>query len=200
MNIKTLISALIAAAAVGAAALPVMAQTTPAYATQDQQLHGRVISFDGRYDVQVRDDHGSVDDVLLHQGTIINPTGITLAPGMVVSVDGYNAGSHFAANEIDTPYTFSSGTPYYLGHPWNYYGPSASLGFYFGQSGWWHRGFAAAPGIINRGPYAPHFGVPHAGVPRAGFPHGGMPHAGFPHGGIAHAGAPHGHAGGSRHH
>jgi hypothetical protein len=59
---------------------------------------------------------------------------------MVVSILGYNAGPYFAANEIDTPYQFYAGSPYYAGHPWNYYGPSVSLGFFFGNAGWWHGG------------------------------------------------------------
>ncbi len=42
--------------------------------------------------LQVRDEQGYVDNVQLHQGTIINPTGITLEPGMVVSILGYNSG------------------------------------------------------------------------------------------------------------
>jgi len=64
---------------------------------------------------------------------------------MVVSIMGYNAGDYFAANEVDTPYQFYSGIPYYSGHPWNYYGPSISLGFFFGNPGWWHGGgFGAA--------------------------------------------------------
>jgi hypothetical protein len=67
---------------------------------------------------------------------VINPTGLTLAPGMVVSIDGYNAGGYFAANEVDTPYTYYEGVPYYYGHPWFYYGPSVSLGFFFGGGGW----------------------------------------------------------------
>jgi hypothetical protein len=25
-----------------------------------------------------------------------------------------------------------------VGHPWDYYGPSISLGFFFGNRGWWH--------------------------------------------------------------
>lgn len=77
----------------------------------------------------------------LHPGTIISPTGLTLAPGMVVSVLGYNAGSYFAANQIDTPYRYDAGVPYYAGHPWNYYGPTVGLSFYFGNAGWWHSGY-----------------------------------------------------------
>ncbi|HTW83027.1 MAG TPA: hypothetical protein VMD91_03035 [Candidatus Sulfotelmatobacter sp.] len=113
----------------------------PSYATQDEQIHGRIIAFDGQYSLQVRDDRGFVDNVQLHQGTIINPTGLTLAPGMVVAISGYNAGPFFAANEIDTPYTSYGGDWYYLGHPWWYYGPTFSLGFFFGGgTTWWHGG------------------------------------------------------------
>jgi hypothetical protein len=113
----------------------------PSYAEappQDEQIRGRIVSFDGAYSLQVRDERGFIDNVQLHQGTIINPTGLTLAPGMIVSILGYNSGSFFGANEIDTPYTFDAGVPYYAGHPWDYYGPSISLGFFFGNVGWWH--------------------------------------------------------------
>lgn len=106
-------------------------------------IHGRILNFDGAYSLQVRDEQGYVDNVQLHQGTIINPTGLTLAPGMVVSILGYNAGPFFAANEVDTPYTFYAGAPYYQGHPWNYYGPAVSLGFFFGSPGWWHGTYFA---------------------------------------------------------
>src|ERR1700722_7733919 len=88
-----------------------------------------------------RDEQGYIDNVQLHQGTIINPTGITLQPGMVVSILGYNAGPYLAANEVDTPYTFYGGVPWYGGHPWNYYGPSIGLNFFFGNVGWWHGAY-----------------------------------------------------------
>jgi hypothetical protein len=123
----------------------VQAQDVPSYAARpvsaDQNIHGRIISFDGGYNVGVRDERGYVDNIRLHPGTVINPTGLTLAPGMIVSVLGYNAGSYFSANEIDTPYTFYGAVPYYAGHPWNYYGPGISLGFFFGSTGWWHGGY-----------------------------------------------------------
>ena len=44
------------------------------------------------FSLRVRDDRGYVDLVQLHQGKIIDPTGIPLQPGMVVSISGYNAG------------------------------------------------------------------------------------------------------------
>jgi hypothetical protein len=142
--IKFLTSALVAIALL----CPLAAQAQnqpPSYAVPqgpaDENIHGRVSAFDGGYNLTVRDERGFVDHVQLHQGTIINPTGLTLAPGMVVSILGYNSGSYFAANEIDTPYTYYGGLPYYAGHPWYYYGPSISLGFFFGSGGWWHAGY-----------------------------------------------------------
>ena len=124
----------------------------PSYATQDEQIHGRIVSFDGAYALQVRDDRGFIDNVQLHQGTIINPTGLTLTAGMVVAIHGYNSGSFFAANEVDTPYTLYGAVPYYLGHPWYYWGPSISLGFFFGSGGWWHGGYYGRPYYAR--PYA----------------------------------------------
>jgi hypothetical protein len=141
---RTLIAAL--AALILAAPVAASAQETPSYAQPagppgDQQIRGRVTDFDGGYNLTVRDERGYVDNVRLHPGTIINPTGLTLAPGMVVSILGYNAGDTFGANEIDTPYTFTAGVPYYYGHPYGYYGPSFSLGFFFGNRGWWHGSY-----------------------------------------------------------
>jgi hypothetical protein len=133
------LAALILAAPIAAASQDMPTYAQPANAgPQDEQIRGRVIAFDGAYTLTVRDERGFVDNVALHQGTIINPTGLTLAPGMIVSVLGYNRGSSFSANEIDTPYTYTGGVPYYYGHPWDYYGPSVSLGFFFGNAGWWH--------------------------------------------------------------
>ncbi len=144
--LKTLLAALAAltfAAPIAAQAqdVPSYAQGQPSYANGEENVHGRIVSFDGGYALQVRDEQGYVDNVQLHQGTIINPTGITLEPGMVVSILGYNNGPYLAANEIDTPYTFYSGMPWYGGHPWNYYGPGISLGFFFGNPGWWHGNY-----------------------------------------------------------
>jgi hypothetical protein len=153
--------------------------SVPSYATQDQQVHGRVVGFDGGYNLQVRDDHGYLDNVRLHQGTVINPTGLTLAPGMVVSVNGYNQGSYFAANEIDTPYQLYGPVPYYGGHPWYYYGPTFSLGFFFGSAGWWHGGYYGRPVNVNRGYRS--YGV--AAPYRGGVWHGRTYVAGPEHGG-----------------
>ena len=107
-------------------------------------IHGRVSSFDGAYSLQVNDDRGFIDNVQLRQGTVINPTGIRLAPGMQVTIHGVNRGSAFAANVIDTPYQSYGAVPVYPYAPYAYpvypypypvYGypyPSFSLGLRFG--------------------------------------------------------------------
>jgi hypothetical protein len=156
--------ALLAPVAAAAQNMPSYAQPAP---PQDEQIRGRVATFDGAYSLTVQDDRGFVDNVQLHNGTIINPTGITLQPGMVVSILGYNAGGYFAANEVDTPYTYYGGVPYYLGHPWYYWGPTISLGFFFGNYGWWHGGYFRGPYGYYGGARV-YYGTPVRGVYRYG--------------------------------
>ncbi len=177
----------------------------PSYAQPDtdEQVHGRIVSSDGGYNMTVRDSRGYIDDVELHEGTIINPTGITLEPGMVVSILGYNAGSYLAANEIDTPYTMYGAVPYYGGHSWSYYGPSVSLGFFFGNTGWWHGDYFRGGGPHVGHVYDGHpggfqgrnFVAPpsHGGYHAAGFGHGGGGHGGGGHSGGGHGGSGHVH-------
>lgn len=134
-----------AAALAGALGIPYAAQAAiPSYAAGEESIHGSVVGFDGKYDMTVRDDRGFTDRVQLHDGTVINPTGLRLSGGMTVTVYGHNSGSSFSANEIDTPYhrTYAYGYPaygtyapygpypYYYG---GYYGPygGARFGFHF---------------------------------------------------------------------
>lgn len=64
---------------------------------RDGRVTGVVSSFGG-YNLQLRDGMA----VSLHQGTVINPTGTTLAPGMRVAVRGSrNSAGGFNADEID---------------------------------------------------------------------------------------------------
>jgi hypothetical protein len=193
-----------------AAPLAAQAQDAPSYAQPadpsyanggDESIHGRVINFDGGYNLAVRDDRGFIDNVQLHDGTIINPTGLTLASGMVVSILGYNAGSFFAANEIDTPYTLENDIPWYAGQPWYSYGSTYSLDFFFGNPGWWHRSFYGGDhwggfhGRIfvappERGGYYPHHDGDHGGNFNGGY-HGGNFNGGY-HGGNFDGGYHHG--------
>jgi hypothetical protein len=151
--LKQLIAAV--AALTLAAPIAAQAQEVPSYAAvqndqqADQQIQGRVTGFDGSYNLSVADNNGYTDNVQLHDGTIINPTGLELAPGMVVSVLGYSDGSVFDANEIDTPYSIDNAVPYYAGHPWNFYGPTIGLSFFFGNTGWWQHPVGFRPGFGN---------------------------------------------------
>ena len=119
------------------AAAQVPAQTSPPYAqpSTEQTIRGRITAINGRFNISVRDKNGDIDSVELHRGTIINPTGLTLAVAMRVKVLGYNAGAVFEANEIDTPYTYAGPPP-----PPAYYGP-----------GWWYPGYVYG--------YGPAFGL-----------------------------------------
>ncbi|HMD01505.1 MAG TPA: hypothetical protein VKG44_00945, partial [Candidatus Baltobacteraceae bacterium] len=118
----------------------------PVYASQDETIHGRIQSIEGTFNLTFADDRGFLDNVVLRQGTIINPTGLTLAPGMAATIIGFASGNAFNANEIDTPYTYSgpAPTPAYYGAGWWYpgyaygYGPSFSLALFFGSGGGWY--------------------------------------------------------------
>jgi hypothetical protein len=107
---------------------PAAAAPAPSYARQaasgEETIRGRIDRFDGKYGLQVRDDRGFIDNVEMRQGTIINPTGLQLQPGMAVTILGFNRGQVFAANEIDTPYVSYGFVP--VAYP--YY----SFGFGFG--------------------------------------------------------------------
>ena len=131
----------VAAAAIGATMLlfgsAAQAQE-PSYAVRQAQIVGTVRSFDGQYTMYVRDERGYLDRVQLHQGTIINPTGLTLEGGMHVTVYGRADGPVFLADEIDTPYR---AVPYY-GYPYAYGYPAWGVGVRFGWGGWgggWHH-------------------------------------------------------------
>jgi hypothetical protein len=124
---------------------PSYATSVPSYASGEERLDGRVTSYDGKYGLQVRDERGYLDNIRLHNGTVINPTGLRLSPGQTVTVLGHNSGATFDANEIDTPYAdygagYAHGYPAYGYYPYGYYGyPAFGLGLRergFGFGGW----------------------------------------------------------------
>jgi hypothetical protein len=140
-------TAIAAPLAASAQPAPQPASAAPSYArpdvtTGEDVVHGRVISFDGAYTLQVADERGYVDNVQLHKGTIINPTGLTLAPGMMVTIRGANNGSALVANQIDTPYTAYAAYPLYpyygygYGYPGYGFGSRFSVGFGFRGGGY----------------------------------------------------------------
>ena len=109
-QLSTTIGRLVAFAtvtALTASPLTVLAQPAVAYAQgPGPQIKGTIASILGKYQIQVRDRRGYLDSVTLHDGTIINPTGITLQPGFRVTIYGRPSGDTFAADEIDTPYHY----------------------------------------------------------------------------------------------
>jgi hypothetical protein len=120
----------------------------PSYASGEEIIRGRIASIDGKYQLQVRDERGFLDRVTLHDGTVINPTGLRLSPGQSVTIMGHNTGKSFAANEVDTPYAnygipaYANGYPPYgygyYPYPYRAY-PAFGLGFRdrgFGFRGW----------------------------------------------------------------
>ena len=143
-TIKHAASGLLVTAALAAISLPAAAQASlPSYATgsTDETVRGTIASVNGPKAITVRDDRGFIDNVTLHQGTIINPTGLTLAPGQKVTILGHADGAAFSANQIDTPYQtygvgyYGYGYPYYGGFGYAYrpYPIYGGVGFGFGR-------------------------------------------------------------------
>ena len=126
---KRLLGAAILSAALITPAIASAQEYAPA--GQDQQIQGSVASINGTWNITVADANGYADSVDLHQGTIINPTGLTLEPeAWSVTIDGYADGPNFDAMEIDTPYQYSGPAPVAV-----YYGPGS-----------WYPGYAAGWG------------------------------------------------------
>jgi len=159
----------------------------PAYADAgpdqgaDQTIQGQIVAINGTWNITVHDANGYADSVELHQGTIINPTGLTLEPGMNVTIDGYADGPNFDAMEIDTPYQYQGPAPvavyygpgaWYPGYAYGW-GPSFNLVFNIGTRSWGQRPFYYG-GVVRR-PEAPPNGWQNQ-------PHGFIGHAagGFP--------------------
>lgn len=158
-----LLGAAIAAAALITPAIA-FAQEAPSYADggANQQIHGTIYSINGTWNISVADANGYKDSVELQQGTIINPTGLTLEPGMNVTIDGFPNGSTFDAIEIDTPYQYQGPPPvavyygpgaWYPGYAFGY-GPSFSLSFNLGNDRFQQRSFSSG-GQIRHAMIAP---------------------------------------------
>jgi len=70
-----------------------------AYGAPANALIGTVTYF-YQFNMTVQGPNGAVVPVQLHQGTIINPRGSTIVPGMQVTVRGYWSNGQFFANRI----------------------------------------------------------------------------------------------------
>jgi hypothetical protein len=141
-SLKKRLFTLFSAAALVCAIGPLAANAeTPSFANPaiagTDTIRGTIASVNGKYSISVRDERGFIDNVSLHDGTIINPTGLTLATGEAVTIDGTANGPTFIANEIDTPYTYYAYP--YAGYSYGYPGPVFGVGFGFGDRG--HAGF-----------------------------------------------------------
>lgn len=153
-----------AVAALPIAALAEQGAATPSYASHEDSIKGRVTSFDGHFDLHVRDDRGDyVDTVRLHEGTIINPRGLRLVEGMSVTILGHANGSSFDANEIDTPY-------------------SEDQSYAYGSGGYNASSYAFGVGCCYGYGYGyPDFGVSYYGA--GGYGYGGYGYGGYGYGG-----------------
>jgi hypothetical protein len=141
IELKHLLRGLAATAAFGAIALPATAQ-----AQDEQQIQGTIAAVTGTYSIQVDDANGYLDNVALHDGTIINPTGLTLAAGQTVTILGEPDGNVFVADEIDTPYATYPAPPAY------YAPPAFRVGVFFGDA---HARHFGRPAPVERVGYAP---------------------------------------------
>ncbi len=103
---NTAIRGTIVALAIAGCGIPAAAQTGPSFGQPlgNQTLDGVVVRYvHGTYELGLRDDRGFLDNVHLHDKTIIFPIGITLQLGMRVRILGFNQGNAFTANEVDVP-------------------------------------------------------------------------------------------------
>ncbi len=75
----------------------------PSYArpAQSESVHGVIDGFIGKNRLTLRDEHGYLDDVTMHHGFVIRPSGVQLAIGMEVTIRGHASGKTFDADEID---------------------------------------------------------------------------------------------------
>jgi hypothetical protein len=102
LTIPMLAALLAGAGAIATTSAPAAAQYAPyGYAPNARQnVVTGVVTYFYRFDMTIQAPNGAVIPVQLHQGTIINPLGVSLQPGMPVTVRGYWANGQFFANRI----------------------------------------------------------------------------------------------------
>jgi hypothetical protein len=79
-------------------------------------IRGVVSAIDGKWTLTVHDDRNFIENIALHPGTVIEPTGLRLEPGMRVSVLGYQDNANFDADKILGPVN-AQPTPHADGAP-----------------------------------------------------------------------------------
>jgi hypothetical protein len=102
LAIPMLAALLAGAGAIASTAAPAAAQYAPyAYGPyQRQNVVNGIVTYFYQFNMTIQAPSGAIIPVQLHQGTIINPLGLSLAPGMPVTVRGYWANGAFFANRI----------------------------------------------------------------------------------------------------
>jgi hypothetical protein len=151
LSALSLVIPMFASALPAAADEPGPPPPVPSYAEHTEHIEGRIEHIEGKFTLRLHDVHGYIDHVRMHQGTIINPIGLTLVEGMQVRIFGRPGEHEFFADEIETPYHYAAGAPYYpppYGYPYvgpYVYGPGYGYGY--------GPGFGTNVIIENRGHY-----------------------------------------------
>ena len=77
--------------------------SAPSYAmAAPETIHGTIAAIAGKYALTLNDERGFQDSVTLHEGTVIDPAGVSLSVGQEVTITGKTDGPTFDANEVDT--------------------------------------------------------------------------------------------------
>ncbi len=140
ISLKNRLLTVLSATALACSIAPLAAGAqVPSYSQAGPEtIQGTIVSINGKYNISVNDARGYVDNVSLHDGTIINPTGLTLAPGEPVTITGTPSGSTFVADQINTPYrSYAYAYPAYPAYPVY---PAVGIGIRLGGPGWGFRG------------------------------------------------------------
>lgn len=129
------------------------AQSIPSYGApvaRQEYITGTLTGFNGSYVVYMRDDKGYDDNITMHDGTVINPTGIKLVEGMRVAIWGNANGSTFNANTIQVvgQADYAGGAGYNGGYyPGGYYPNGYGYGYGYGGYGYPYYGYPYGVGI-----------------------------------------------------
>ena len=126
---------IIAAALVGFATSVALTGTAFAddVALTQNQVQGTITQIVGKDDIRVKTTRGDLQDVTLRRGTVINPTGMMLRPGIGVIVRGTTTANSIVATRIDTPFHREASPVAEVGaYPGGTFGP---YGFGLGDAG-----------------------------------------------------------------
>jgi hypothetical protein len=72
----------------------------------EHTITGRIASVSGPLRLNVSDDNGCIDHVIIRAGTIITPTGLKLGVSMRVTIHGHETANGFDATSIHAHYLY----------------------------------------------------------------------------------------------